>query len=337
MPIEASRCFRLALATALAVLVGFGTAIDMPHLAPLFTVLVGISGAPPMGVAKIIPLSLVVALVLGTGIWLAPVVEGSPVTGLLLVAIGVAISAWFTVSSANAAIGSLLAAGITLVSGFGVVSLALAQSLVSSMAVGFGIAMLAYWVAYQCFPNPICAPSAPTEASKTARDIHVLRSVVLVMPAYIFLLINPLGHAPVMLKTVALSTSESARDARSAARSLLGSTTLAGVLGVGVWVVLRFSPTLWMLALWCTVVMLFVGRQVYLRASDMGTSLFWRDVGVTFFLILGPALADTDTGKDPYQAFAFRFAMLVLAALYVVIVGFLLETLVGRKPLVSQK
>ena len=336
MPTEAKRCFRLALATALAVIGGFGTAIDMPYLAPLFAVLVGIGGAPPMGLGKVIPLTLVVTLVLGTGVWLAPLVEGFPVTGLLLVAVGVAISAWFSVGTANAAIGSLLAAGITLVSGFGVVSLALAQSLVSSMGMAFLIALLTYWAAYQCFPNPVHETVAATEAIETSRGVHSLRSVMMVMPAYLFFLINPLGHAPVMLKTVALSTNDSAKDTRLAARELLAATALGGFLGISVWIVLRFSPTLWMLTVWCALVMLFIGRHVYLHRGSNDVSLFWKDVGVTFFLILGPALADTTTGKDPYQAFAFRFGMLFGAAIYVVFVSFLLESVLGQKAVASQ-
>lgn len=335
MPIEARHCFRLALATALAVTGGFGAGIDMPYLAPLFTVLLGAAGAPPLGLTKVIPLTCVVAVVLGTGVWLAPLVVGFPMAGLLLVAVGVAISAWFTMGSANAAVGSLLAAGITLVSGFGVVSLALAQSLVSSMAVAFAMAMVAYWIAYQCFPDPHAGLPVSTDEPAESRDVHVLRSVALVMPAYLFLLVNPLGHAPVMLKTVALSTSNNTQDARLAARDLLSATALAGILGVAVWIVLRLSPTLWMLVLWCSLIMLFIGRHLYLHHGSKDVSSFWRDVGVTFFLILGPALADTSVGKDPYQAFAFRFAMLFGAAMYAVVVSFVLESLFSHKPSVS--
>lgn len=78
--------------------------------------------------------------------------------------------------------------------------------------------------------------------------------------------------------------------------------------------------------------MLFIGRHLYLNRSSNDVPLFWRDVGVTFFLILGPALADTSVGKDPYQAFAFRFAMLFGAAMYAVVVSFVLESLFSHKP-----
>ena len=33
-------------------------------------------------------------------------------------------------------------------------------------------------------------------------------------------------------------------------------------------------------------------------------------------ILLGPAVADSMVGKDPYQAFAFRFGMFLLVALY---------------------
>jgi hypothetical protein len=48
---------------------------------------------------------------------------------------------------------------------------------------------------------------------------------------------------------------------------------------------------------------------------------------VNFLILLGPAVEDSATGKDPYQAFAIRFSLFVAVTLYAWIAIVALERL----------
>ena len=62
--------------------------------------------------------------------------------------------------------------------------------------------------------------------------------------------------------------------------------------------------------------MIGLGRKLYVSNSTRFSQQFWIDVSVTMFILIGPAVADSAAGKDPYQAFLFRFGMFFLVAVY---------------------
>ena len=320
MPIEARRTFRLALTVTVALVLAYGSGISVPYFAPLLAFILTVKPAPPMPVGKLLILAVALAVILGVGLWVAPLVEQYPPVGLSLVALGLFVSSRLSLGGDKAAVGTLLAMGLTLISALGVVSLALAQTLVTMLVAAVVIAVVSQWIVYPFFPESELGseilPVAQDSADSVSEDTSALRAVVVIMPAYLFLLINPTGHTPVMMKSIMLAQSPSVIEARQAAMELLGATVLGGVLAVLLWFGLKLSPRLDIFALLILWVMIGLGRKLYVSNSTRFSQQFWIDVSVTMFILIGPAVADSAAGKDPYQAFLFRFGMFFLVAVY---------------------
>ncbi len=317
MPIEARRCFRLAGTVSLALAVAYASGNSTPYLAPLFAFIMTVKPEAPMPAGKLLVMAIALAVILGVGLLLAPIVAKYTPVGLLLVVVGLFVSSRLSLGGESAAVGTLLAMGLTLISALGVTSLALAQTLVTMLVLGVVIAVVSQWVIYPFFPeDPSAAPEIESAAETTVDGQRAWRSVVVSMPAYLFLLINPTGHTPVMMKSILLSQSESVQDARESAMELLGSTCLGGLLAVLLWFGLQLAPRLDIFALWVLLVMIYIASKLYVQGETRFSQQFWIDTGVTLLILLGPAVADSVVGKDPYQAFLFRFGMFLLVALY---------------------
>ena len=320
MPIESRRTFRLALTVTVALVLAYGSGMSVPYFAPLLAFILTVKPAPPMPVGKLLILAVALAVILGIGLWVAPLVEQYAPVGFSLVALGLFVSSRLSLGGDKAAVGTLLAMGLTLISALGVVSLALAQTLVMMLVAAVVIAVVSQWIVYPFFPesdlNPEVLPAAQDSAEGVSEDTSALRAVVVIMPAYLFLLINPTGHTPVMMKSIMLAQSPSVIEARQAAMELLGATVLGGVLAVLLWFGLKLSPRLDIFALLILWVMIGLGRKLYVSNSTRFSQQFWIDVSVTMFILIGPAVADSAAGKDPYQAFLFRFGMFFLVAVY---------------------
>ena len=320
MPIESRRTFRLALTVTVALVLAYGSGMSVPYFAPLLAFILTVKPAPPMPVGKLLMLAVALAVILGIGLWVAPLVEQYAPVGLSLVALGLFVSSRLSLGGDKAAVGTLLAMGLTLISALGVVSLALAQTLVMMLVAAIVIAVVSQWIVYPFFPesdlNPEVLPAAQDSAEGVSEDTSALRAVVVIMPVYLFLLINPTGHTPVMMKSIMLAQSPSVIEARQAAMELLGATVLGGFLAVLLWFGLKLSPRLDIFALLILWVMIGLGRKLYVSNSTRFSRQFWIDVSVTMFILVGPAVADSAAGKDPYQAFLFRFGMFFLVAVY---------------------
>ncbi|MBT6039440.1 MAG: DUF2955 domain-containing protein, partial [Halieaceae bacterium] len=232
MPIESRRTFRLALTVTVALVLAYGSGMSVPYFAPLLAFILTVKPAPPMPVGKLLMLAVALAVILGIGLWVAPLVEQYAPVGLSLVALGLFVSSRLSLGGDKAAVGTLLAMGLTLISALGVVSLALAQTLVMMLVAAIVIAVVSQWIVYPFFPesdlNPEVLPAAQDSAEGVSEDTSALRAVVVIMPVYLFLLINPTGHTPVMMKSIMLAQSPSVIEARQAAMELLGATVLGG-------------------------------------------------------------------------------------------------------------
>ena len=206
MPIESRRTFRLALTVTVALVLAYGSGMSVPYFAPLLAFILTVKPAPPMPAGKLLILAVALAVILGIGLWVAPLVEQYAPVGFSLVALGLFVSSRLSLGGDKAAVGTLLAMGLTLISALGVVSLALAQTLVMMLVAAVVIAVVSQWIVYPFFPesdlNPEVLPAAEDSAEGVSEDTSALRAVVVIMPAYLFLLINPTGHTPVMMKSI---------------------------------------------------------------------------------------------------------------------------------------
>ena len=318
MPIEARRTFRLAGTVSLALAIAYASGNSTPYIAPLLAFILTAKPEAPMPPAKLLVMAVALAVILATGLVIAPLIAKYPPVGLLLVVVGLTVSSRLSLAGESAAVGTLLAMGLTLISALGVVSLALAQTLVVMLVIGVVIAVVSQWLVYPFFPEAgpsVTAPDSAPSSPPVGRGM-AWRSVVVTLPAYLFLLVNPTGHTPVMMKSILLSQSESVQDARESGLELLGSTCLGGLLAVVLWFGLQIAPRLDIFALWVLLAMVYIGKKLYVPGATRFSSQFWIDTGVTLLIALGPAVADSLVGKDPYQAFLFRFGMFLLVAIY---------------------
>ena len=153
MPVAARRVFRLGLTLALALACGYGLQLPLPYLAPLFALLLTAAPAPPMGVKGLVGLVLVVVITLGVGLLLIPVLVHYPMSGVLIVALGLYLSAYVTINLGKALVGTLLTVGVTLISAAGTLNYLLALTVIQSLVLGIGVAIFCQWVVYPWFPE----------------------------------------------------------------------------------------------------------------------------------------------------------------------------------------
>ena len=61
---------------------------------------------------------------------------------------------------------------------------------------------------------------------------------------------------------------------------------------------------------------LFVIARFYGVLPSRFTPSFWQNVLITLFILIGPAVGDTDNGKDPYKASAVRLGLFIAVTVY---------------------
>ncbi len=333
MPVVARRVFRLGLVMALALAGAYAMALPLPFMAPLFALLLTAAPAPPMGPKGLFGLIMLVAITLGVGLLLIPVLDHYPVSAVLIVAVGLYLSMYITVNMGKALVGTFLTVGFTLISAAGTVSFALAITVIQSLALGIGLAIVCQWLVYPWFPED----AAPVKRPKTAPDGAdrsnwiALRAALIVLPAYLLSLTNPSMYLSIIMKAVALGQQGSVTGAHDAGRELLGSTFLGGCFATLFWFVLKIQPNLWMFFLWMLLFGVYFASKLYGLIGSRFPASFWQNVAVTMLILLGPAVEDSANGKDVYSAFAVRMGLFVAVTLYAWLAIVALEQLRVRR------
>jgi hypothetical protein len=332
MPIAAKRVFRLSLTVALSLAVSYGTAQTMPFIAPLFAFMLGAAPKPPMGPKGLAGLLLVLTVMLSSGLLLVPLLMYYPATGLMLALLGLFLANYVTLNLGKAPVGSLLTLGIALISAMGLMGPGVAPLIIQALCINILVAVVCQWVVYPFFPEPAGqAPPAPAPPQPAQSSWLALRATLIVYPGYLLVLANPAAYAPIIMKSVALGQQAETTDAKVAGRELLGSTLMAAALAILMWFGLKLAPNLWMFFLWTLAFSLFVIAKFYGLLSSRYTPGFWQNVLVTLFILIGPAVGDTESGKDPYKASMVRLGLFVGVTLYAWLMLVFLEWLRARR------
>lgn len=331
MPLAARRVFRLAITIALSLIFAYVLRFDMPFVAPIFAFLLCAAPKPPMALKGLLGLLLVLSLTLGVGLLLLPFLMHYPITGLMLVFIGLFVSNFLSINRGKPAVATLLAAGITTISAAGTLSFEFARIVIDAFILGAAVAVVCHWLVYPLFPED--KPQSITPATKggiVQSNWLAVRATLIVFPCFLVLLVNPVTLMPMMMKAVLLGQQTSIMDAHHAGRELLGSTLVAGLFAVLIWSGLSIAPNLWMYFLWLLLVALFISGKLYAVLSSRYSPSFWQNALITMLLLLGPAVEDGANGKDVYQAFAVRMSLFIVITLYAWLALFLLEWLRSR-------
>ena len=317
-PLGARRTFRLSLVTALSLALAYGLGMQFPFFAPLFGFLLTSAATPPPGLKGLLGLLLVVAITLGVGLMLTPLLAKNPVPAVLIIATGLYLCTYIGLALGKTQVATLLTVGLTLIPAAGQVSHVLASALIQGLLLGIALAILCQWIVYPFFPEDSTgkAPAKPATVDPALTRWIALRSMIIVLPPVLLAFTNPALYMPLIMKSVLLGQQVSVVDARTVGRRLLGAIFLAGLYAILFWFALKLCPNLWIFFLLMLLSGIYFAAKLYGIIASRYPAPFWLDVLVNLLILLGPAVEDSASGKDPYEAFAIRFSLFVVVTLY---------------------
>ncbi|WP_336332468.1 DUF2955 domain-containing protein [Pseudomonas putida] len=320
MPIELRRlrALRLAWGVALCLAVSFGMGLPVPILAPVFAVLLLAMRSQPLPLRAAPALAVLVLLACGSGLLLIPLLRHAPVSGVLLVGVGVFLTLRYALLGGNGLLANLLVIGLTMIAAAGSSDFTLALSVVEALAKGMLVAVLGTAVAHALFPEPANAPLQPAPPLLGSEHVSwvALRATLIVMPAFLLALIAPDQYMPLIMKAVSLGQQAGETHARHASRELIGSTLLAGLLAILMWGALGLFVHLWMFFLWVLLFVLWQARRLYQAVPNRQSPAYWVSCLTTMLILLGQSVQDSAGGQDVYRAFAVRMALFLAVSVY---------------------
>ena len=321
------RALRLAMGTALCLAVSFALDLPIQVVAPVFAVFLLATVNRALSLKDGLRLVLMVALTTGSGLLLVPLLRYYPVTGVLLIGLCLFLAFRYGLRGGNNLVATFLVVGLTMISAAGTASVDLAMTVVSAMVKGLLLAVLVLALCHGLLPEPARAFKPPATQSMPNEDTVrlALRAALVVLPAFLLALADPLSYMPIIMKSVSLGRQSCTISARGAARELLGSTLLGGVLAILFWFALKWFVHLWMFFLWMLLFALLVARKLYSISPTRYTPGFWLNTLVTLIILLGQSVQDSVAGKDVYAAFAVRMGLFIAVTLYACLMVQLLD------------
>jgi hypothetical protein len=333
------RTLRVATGTALALALSFGLDFPIPVIAPVFAVFLLATRNQPLPLKAGVALALIVALTTGSGLLLVPLLRHYAFAGVMLTGLMLFFAFRYGLRGGNNLVATFLAAGLTMISAAGTADLQLAATVVGALAKGLLLAVLVSALVHDLFPEHASArpqPAARALPEGSAAAI-ALRATLVVMPAYLLALTDPASYMPIIMKSVSLGRQTCTTTARHAARDLIGSTLLGGVLAIAVWFALRLFVNLWMFFLWMVLIGLLVGRRLEGLSPTRYPPGFWLNSLVTMIILLGQSVQDSVAGKDVLTAFAVRMMLFLAVTFYACFMLLLFEQQERRRDAARRK
>ncbi|WP_459709996.1 DUF2955 domain-containing protein [Paraburkholderia sp. 2C] len=313
------RVLRMATGTAFSLAISFALDLPIPVIAPVFAVFLLATRTRPLTFKASLGLALVVAVTTGSGLLLVPLLRYYPAAGVLMVGLGLFLAFRYGLRGGNNLVATFLAAGLTMISAAGAADMQLAVTVVGALVKGLLVALVVSALSHAIFPEPAIERSQPPQA-RIARDDRTvriaLRAALVVMPAWLLAMSDPAAYMPIIMKSVSLGRQSCTTSARDAARELLGSTLLGGLLAIVFWFALRLFVNLWMFYLWMLLFGLLAGRKLYRLSPTRQSPGFWLNSLVTLIILLGQSVQDSVAGKDVYTAFAVRMGLFMAVTVY---------------------
>lgn len=321
------RALRLATGTAICLALSFGLALPIPFLAPVLCALLLASANRPLPFKAAVILALAALLTTGTGLLLIPLLRYYPNCGVLLIGLALFLVFRFGLRGGSNLIVTFLVIGLTMISSAGVADFGLAVMVIKAMVAGLILAVVVGMFSHWLFPEPANAPPPPAAAVFPASEVDrvALRATLIVIPAFLLALIDPASYLPIVLKAVNLGQQSETTSARSAARELIGSTLLGGLLAFLFWNALSLFVHLWMFFLWMLLFALFLARRLYGLKATRFSPGFWLNSLMTLIILLGQSVQDSVAGKDVQTAFAVRMTLFIGVTLYACLMVHLLD------------
>ncbi|EZP26435.1 DUF2955 domain-containing protein [Pseudomonas sp. RIT288] len=325
--VPAQRALRLAFGTALCTAASYGFALPLPFISPVLAVLLLASLPRPLPLKGALALALVAALTTSIGLLLVPLLRYYPLSGVLLIGLGLFLVFRFGLRGGNPLIMMFLVIGMTMISAAGFAEFDLAMAVIGALVKGLLLAVAVVGLSHALFPERPDSPAAPKPPAMPAEDVPrvALRATLIVLPTFLLALSDPASYLPIILKAVSLGQQTSTTQTHHAGRELLGSTLLAGVLAVLLWCGLSLFVHLWMFFLWTLLFGLWLARKLFRLSPTPFSPGFWINTFITMIILLGQSVQDSAAGKDVYSAFAVRMGLFILVTLYGTLMMHVLE------------
>ncbi len=336
MDIRSLRILRLALGTGLAIWVSQAIAWPLSFIAPVIvTVLLSLPtpGLPPK---QGIGLAIMAAVALYAGLALLPFIEHYRLVGVLLLALALFWTFYFTAKGGSPIAGALITMGIAVATGVGTVSLDAVLAIVNGAIVGIVAGIAFVWLAYWLLPDSraVDRPPPPKPESTPKPDLaaarhNAYRALVVVFPIALLFLLSSASTAliPVMIKVAAMGQQATHEGTRKAAKSLLLSTFYGGVGAVIGWQVLTIQPSLVQYSLFIGLAGLVCGQRIFRGQGLDPDAETWSYAYLTLIVILAPAVLDSAMGAAAGVKFIDRIFMFIWATLYAVGAVWVFDTL----------
>ncbi|WP_339433242.1 MULTISPECIES: DUF2955 domain-containing protein [unclassified Pseudomonas] len=329
--VPAQRALRLAFGTALCTAASYALALPLAFISPVLTALLLASLPRPLPLRGALVLALVAALTTSIGLLLVPLLRYYPMSGVLLIGLGLFLVFRFGLRGGNPLIVTFLVIGMTMICAAGFAEFDLAMAVIGALVKGLLLAVAVVGVSHAVFaerPDSPVPPKPPTLPDDEVPRV-ALRATLIVMPTFLLALSDPASYLPIILKAVSLGQQTSTPNTRHAGRELLGSTLLGGLLAVLLWCGLSLFVHVWMFFLWTLLFGLWLARKLYRLGPTTFSPGFWLNTLVTMIILLGQSVQDSAAGKDVYSAFAVRMGLFILVTLYSAL---MMHLLAAHKP-----
>ena len=323
-PVAARRILRMALGTALSLCVSQMIGWQLSFIAPVFTLLVLALPLPAPGLRKGIAFVVALLAPLIAGLALLPVLEHARWAGILIVALALFYSFYFTARGGSAVLGTFITVGLTLVVTIGSVSGEVMILLVEAMAINAVCGMAFVWIAHALLPDlpaEVGTPAAkapPPKPEPAAAARSALRSLLIVLPIVLLFLYmsgSP-AYTVVMIKVASMGQQASTDHTQAMGRSLLRSTVWGGLGAMIGWTLLSAWPSLLLYTLLVGLAGLVFGRGIFRGPAVHPDFSMWSYAFMTTIIILAPAVTDNPVTGGSGAAIGSRLALFLLIAVY---------------------
>ncbi|MDH4254156.1 MAG: DUF2955 domain-containing protein [Gammaproteobacteria bacterium] len=334
------RILRLALGTSLALWFSQALAWDMSFVAPILALTVLGLPLPALRLKAGLTIVFVLFVALNAGLMLLPVILNYRIAGILLLALALYWSFYFTARGGNPLLGTFATIGIALATAVGSVSLDVVLVVIEGVTLGAIVGIAFVWLAHLLLPDPADgsqAPTAPRPAPSTdlseARQ-NAFRSLAIVLPVALWFLLSSqsAAYAAVMIKVASMGQQATNEATREAAGSLIRSTIIGGIAAVIAWQLLRIYPSLALYTLLVALAALVFGRRTFHGAGLHADGETWSYGFMTMIVILAPAVLDSATGASADVKFVDRLLMFAGATLYAVAAVYVFDAFRPGRP-----
>jgi len=324
-PAAARRILRLSFGTASCLVFSQMAAWPFSFIAPVLTLSLLALPLPALGLKKYVGLVIAILVPMVAGMALLPLLLHAKAAAIVLVALALFHSFYFTARGGSPALGTFMTIGLTLTVTVGSVSsdimIFLVQMVGLCAIVGIAFVAIAHALFPDLPPDPALAAMKkppPPKPDPSLAGRNAFRSLVIVFPLalmFLFMSASP-SFTVVMIKVATMGQQASVDKSREMGRSLMESTIWGGLGAIVAWNIMVLWPSLVLYTLIVALAGLIFGRYIFKGPAVHPKFQMVSYAYLTMIVILAPAVLDGQGSSDAGGAFWSRLLLFLLIAVY---------------------